>query len=764
MSSPIQKIKLSFSAKILIPVFALIILLPGLMLLVVHRSSVQQLEREARHQLRTADAVFQNSLELRSRQLLARYKHIVDDSAFIKVTRLKDATGKTMMYDLASRLEKLGGDADYLLFVSANGTTFAAAQRDPTQRLLDFEKAISPVIAKALAGQPTSAVVPVESSVFNTVAIPVIIDEELEGALVVGSRVTLATLRELTSLVGGDGVFVANSNIAASTLTKTDIHASLLPHWNSASAPGAGHVQKVILDRNHYLALASPFPGAPPDTDIGYVLLLSYENALQDLRQTQATLWIISAIGLLISTVAIWIVIGKVTAPLRELRTVTEAVGSGDFNHKVQVTSSDELGQLAYAFNHMIKNLRHSHDELQRTFQTLKATQAQLIQSEKLSAVGEFVSGVAHELNNPLTSVIGFAELLKEVDLHPKHHSYLQYIVKSTERCHKIVQGLLSFARQHPPERSLLDVNEMIGGVLEILGYELRTSNIEVQRQFDPSLPKILGDCHQFQQVILNILNNARQALENIEGHGVIRIATETNSTHVRITIEDNGPGIPEDHLNKVFDPFFTTKPTGKGTGLGLSLCYGIVREHNGTISAHSLPGKGATFIIEVPAQTGAASDLADQRTSTSRFLKGDGKRVLVIDDEEWILELVRQILQQDGFQVDTVQNGSAALDQVSQKKYELLVCDWRMPGLSGPQLYQRIAENNPEAASRLMFMTGDVINDSFQQFLKQHTKRCLSKPFSVQELRHSIGAFLMERQPRRQQEAARPQEVAARN
>jgi CheY-like chemotaxis protein len=310
----------------------------------------------------------------------------------------------------------------------------------------------------------------------------------------------------------------------------------------------------------------------------------------------------------------------------------------------------------------------------------------------------------------------------------------------------------------------MLDVNEMIGGVLEILAYEMRTSNIEVQRQFDPNLPKILGDCHQFQQVILNILNNARQALENIEGHGVIRIATESNSTHVRITIEDNGPGIPEDHLNKVFDPFFTTKPTGKGTGLGLSLCYGIVREHNGAISAHSLPGKGATFVIEVPAQTGTVADMEDQRTSTSRFLKGDGKRVLVIDDEEWILELVRQILQQDGFQVDTVQNGSAALDHVSQKKYELLVCDWRMPGLSGPQLYQRIAENNPEAASRLMFMTGDVINDSFQQFLKQHTKRCLSKPFSVQELRHSIGAFLMERQPRRPQEPARPQEVAARN
>ena len=754
MSATIQRIKLSFSAKILIPVLILLVLLPALMLLVVHRSSLQQLERESRHQLRTADAVFQNSLMLRSRQLLARYQHIVDDPVFAAISQLHDAP--TMTHDLASRIEKFEGEADILLFIAENGTTFAAAQGDERVRMINFEKAISPIAQKALAGHPSSTVLPVDSSVFNAVAIPVIVNKKLVGALVVGARITLNTLKELTSLVGGDGVFVANSNIAASTLTKTDVHASLLPHWNSATAPGAANVQPVLLDNVHYLALASPFPGAPIEADLGYVLLLSYQSALQQLRETRATLWLISTIGLLVSTIVIWLVIGKVTAPLRELRSITEAVGSGDFSRKVQVTSGDELGQLAYAFNHMTKNLRQSHAELQRTFQTLQATQAQLIQSEKLSAVGEFVAGVAHELNNPLTSVIGFAELLKEVDLHPKHRSYLHYIVKSTERCHKIVQGLLSFARQHPPERALLNVNDMISGVLEILAYEMRTSNIEVRREFDPSSPKILGDSHQFQQVVLNILNNARQAIETTQEKRFIRITTESSDTHVRIIIEDNGPGIPAENLTKVFDPFFTTKTVGQGTGLGLSLCYGIVREHGGTIVAHSLPGKGATFTIEVPARHSAENEDADHRASTARFLKGEGKRVLVIDDEEWILELVRQILQQDGFEVDTARDGDAALDQVTRGKYELLVCDWKMPGLSGPQLYHRIAQSNPEAAARLMFMTGDVVSDSFQQFLKQHTKRCLSKPFSVQELRYSIGTFLMERQPKLAQEHSR--------
>ena len=745
---PIKALNLrpSFSAKILIPVFALLVLLPALMLLVVHKSSLDQLEREARHQLLTADAVFQNSLELRSRQLLARYHHIVDDSVFLAVSQLHDPA--TMTHHLASRLEKLDSDADAMIFLDERGFPLASVQRDAHLRLVDFEKATAQLVDRALLGQPSFTLVPVENAVFNAVAVPVMVSEKLTGVLIVGARISVTTLKELTSLIGGDGVFVSNSNIAASTLTKSEINASKLPHWNAAGNSRGFQIQPVVLDGIHYLALASRFPGASPTADLGYVLLLSYETALQQLHQTEATLWLISAIGLVVSTAVIWFIIGKVTAPLRELRSVADAVGNGDYSRKVQVPSGDELGQLAYAFNHMTKNIRHSHAELQRTVQTLKATQAQLIQSEKLSAVGEFVAGVAHELNNPLTSVIGFAELLKQVDLHPKHRSYLQYIVKSTERCHKIVQGLLSFARQHPPERVLINVNEMVGAVLEILAYEMRTSNIEIERDFDAKLPKILGDSHQLQQVILNILNNARQAIETHSPNGRIRISTEGTTEQVRIIFVDNGPGITAENLNKIFDPFFTTKPIGKGTGLGLSLCYGIVREHGGTITAHSLPGRGATFVIEVPAQKPAPGEKNGQDSSLSINLKGEGKRILVIDDEEWILELVRQILQQDGFQVDLANDGETALNHVSRSQYEMLVCDWKMPGLSGTQLYERIAEAAPDAARRLLFMTGDVVSDSFQEFLKRHSKSCLSKPFSVQEFRYSIDAFLKDLPP----------------
>jgi signal transduction histidine kinase len=735
--------KLSFQAKILLPVITLLVLLPAVTLAIIHRKSMQNLARNSRQQLRTFDAVFQNSLNLRARQLVARYKNLANDPRFRAVATLRDAA--TMNQHLHDRLDDFGDDADIVLYVNEQGVTIASAQRDASLRPIQFDKAANTSIRQALAGQPNSLTIPVNTAVLSSVAVPVVVDDKVIGVLVAGVRIDFSTLKELTSVTGVDGVVIANSNVSASTLLKSDLHAATLPHWTSTPEIGGNTAEPVVVDGLHYLALASRFKSSNPQDDLGYVLLFPYENELQELRQTEATLWMLCLIGICTSTIVIWLVISRITHPLRDLRSNAEAVGNGDFTRKVQVQSSDELGQLGQAFNTMTRNLRTSHAELQKTVQTLKATQAQLIQSEKLSAVGEFVAGIAHELNNPLTSVIGFGELLKEASLGPKHQSYLQYIVRSTERCHKIVQGLLSFARQHPPERRLLSVNELVEAVLEILAYELRTGNIEVHRAFQPELPKIMGDSHQLQQVILNLLNNARQAIEAHQHSGHLYVTTESSAAAIRITVEDNGPGISQENLSRIFDPFFTTKPVGKGTGLGLSLCYGIIREHGGTITAFSTPGKGATFTIELPIAEKETSK-NDGGSNGASVLDGTGKRALVIDDEEWILELVRQILKQDGFEVDVAPDGQAALKQVAGGNYELLVCDWKMPGLSGPQLYSRISDINPGAASRVIFMTGDVVNDSFQQFLKENDKSCLSKPFSVHEFRSTIGGFIAAR------------------
>ena len=235
------------------------------------------------------------------------------------------------------------------------------------------------------------------------------------------------------------------------------------------------------------------------------------------------------------------------------------------------------------------------------TVETLKTTQAQLIQSEKLSGIGEFIAGVAHELNNPLTSVMGFSELLRQADKDPKHKKYLEMIHKSALRCQKIVQALLSFARRRAPERKPACLNGLVEAAIESLQYQLSTGNIEVVTKLDPQLPLAMVDPHQIQQVILNIINNARQAMEAHQPKGRLNVTTESQGDFVRVIIQDNGPGIPEENLSKIFDPFFTTKEVGQGTGLGLSLCYGIIKEHRGRIVPRSKPGEGATFVVRLP-------------------------------------------------------------------------------------------------------------------------------------------------------------------
>jgi two-component system NtrC family sensor kinase len=742
VSATRPRFKLSFQAKVLIPVVLLLVLLPAVTLIFVQRSSFQHLAREARSQLLTVDAVFQNSLVMRGRQLVARYNNLVTDPRFRAISQL--GNGPTMRNHLHDELlDKLDEEAELMIFVHADGTMVSASRSEREVNPDDFQAAAQHAINSARDGEPTSRIIDIGKAIFNATAVPVYINGQRTGVFVAGSRMGRNPLKELASLVVGEAIFIAGGKVVETTLPSREFSTHALPSWSDGGSVASAPIRPILIENVHYLAMASRFPGSKTEKDLGYILLLSYEPAYQQLRETQATLWLLCLVGVTVSAGVIWLLIGRITWPLRDLRTMAEAVGTGDFSKKVEVQSDDELGQLGKAFNQMTRNLRNSHAELRKTVETLRATQAQLIQSEKLSAVGEFVAGVAHELNNPLTSVIGFAELLSEADLHGKHKSYLQYIVKSTERCHKIVQGLLSFARQHPPERVLLDVNKMVEGVLELLAYEMRTSNIKIEHDFQEPLPKMLGDSHQLQQVVLNILNNGRQAIEGHQASGRIRVTTESTAEQIRVVFEDDGPGIKQENLVKIFDPFFTTKPVGKGTGLGLSLCYGIVHEHGGTISAHGEPGKGATFVIELPVHQGAEGADSGPGAMVGSALKGAGKRVLVIDDEEWILELVRQILKLDGFEVDVAKDGQIALQHVVRCKYELLVCDWKMPGLSGPQLYDRIHLVNPEAAARVIFMTGDVVSDTFQSFLKKHSKSCLSKPFSVQEFRQTIGSFI---------------------
>jgi len=549
-------------------------------------------------------------------------------------------------------------------------------------------------------------------------------------------------LVELGRLTGAEILLIADSTITASSLRASEVPA-IPPALVQSAAAGRRNILPVEMHQEHYFALTDHYERSEPLHGFRYAILSSYEARLEKLAQTRATLLAVGLVGVLLSGLAVWFLIRRITRPLVELRDNAEAVGRGDFTRRITAFSNDECGAVAVAFNDMTGNLQASRAELEKAVGSLKTTQAQLIQSEKLSAVGQFVAGIAHELNNPLTVVIGFSDLLLSTPMDPKHKDHLDRIAKSATRCHKIVNSLLGFSRQHEPERKSVRLNTLADAVVEIVAYDLRTSNIALVKQYQPDLPPILGDFHQLQQVVLNIISNARQATEAYRRDGQITVRTGCSDTHAWLRIKDNGPGMTKEVLGRIFDPFFTTKPQGKGTGLGLSLSYGIMQEHKGRIHAESQPGEGTEFILELPLPDAGMPALAHAGSTPPIKPKPASLHVLVVDDEESILHLIREILHSDGYQVTAVSSGQEAFELINRNHYDVIISDWKMPGLNGINLYQELLEKNPVAAGKMLFMTGDIIKESFQEFLRKHALICLPKPFALREFHSAIAKII---------------------
>ena len=282
------------------------------------------------------------------------------------------------------------------------------------------------------------------------------------------------------------------------------------------------------------------------------------------------------------------------------------------------------------------------YEETSRAYEDLRHTQEQLLQSEKMSAVGQLISGVAHELNNPLTAILGYAQLLETEQLGSRAADFVTKIFRQAQRTHRVVQSLLSFARQRKPQRYRVDVRKVLDETLVLREYDLRVNGIQLERQIDSDLPGVIADPHQLEQVFLNIINNALDAMLERGKGGMLRVCVYAHSGKVHIEFQDSGPGIKEP--NRIFDPFYTTKSVGKGTGLGLSICYGIIKEHGGDISAHNRQGGGASIEIHLPSagQGDDGSSRHLRRRAMSLPIEG---RVLLVEDEEAVLEFERDVL-----------------------------------------------------------------------------------------------------------------------
>jgi two-component system NtrC family sensor kinase len=389
------------------------------------------------------------------------------------------------------------------------------------------------------------------------------------------------------------------------------------------------------------------------------------------------------------------------------------------------------------------QKLQHEIAERRRAEEQLQRQQEALLQREKLAAMGSLLASIAHELNNPLAIIMVQSDLLREEAGTGPLAERAAKITEAAERSVRIVKSFLTLARQRGSERASMELNDIVVAAVDLLTYALQVDNVEVDCQLAAGLPTLWADPHQLQQVVVNLISNAHQAMQAMTTPRRLTISTEAEITRrrLRLTVADTGPGIPHDLQQRIFEPFFTTKPPGLGTGLGLSLCQGIVESHGGTIHVESAPGQGAVFQIELPVEDAPVTVLAPPSVET--LTAPQEGVILVVDDEAGITSALEYLLQCDGYQVETAANGRLALEKLRERTYDLLLSDLRMPELDGMGLYAELVQHYPHLLSRLIFLTGDTLNAETTRLLEQVGVPRLSKPFTATDVRRVVQQAL---------------------
>jgi PAS domain S-box-containing protein len=380
------------------------------------------------------------------------------------------------------------------------------------------------------------------------------------------------------------------------------------------------------------------------------------------------------------------------------------------------------------------------YEETCRAYEDLRRTQEQLLQSEKMSAVGQLISGVAHELNNPLTAILGYAQLLESEGLSERASDFVSKLFKQAQRTHRVVQNLLSFARQRKPQRSQVDISKVLEETLLLRDYDLKVNSITLEREIEPGLPSVVADAHQLEQVFLNVINNAVDAMLEAGSQRSLKISVHADKGSVITEFHDRGPGIKEP--NRIFDPFYTTKSIGKGTGLGLSICYGIVKEHGGEISARNRPEGGATVCIALPA-AGHCASLESTVPAAPRESAIQG-RLLLVEDEEAVLEFERDVLSGAGARVTTVLTIDAMKSRIAEGQFEAVIINGKMSSQwNATEIYHWIEQNQPGLCRHLLFTFSTMVEPGVRAFMNEQNIPHLVKPFEVGELIAQVRKLL---------------------
>ncbi len=378
-----------------------------------------------------------------------------------------------------------------------------------------------------------------------------------------------------------------------------------------------------------------------------------------------------------------------------------------------------------------------------------KRMEQQLIQNERLAAMGQMIAGVAHELNNPLTAVLGVTELLRDTTEDDSARRQLEIAHRQARRAAQIVQSLLTFSRPPQPRKICLNLSELIQRSLQLHEHSLRSNRITVDFAAQADIPLVLGDASQLTQVFLNLIANAEQAIREARDHGTLRIRVSRAADRVVATFQDDGAGIRTEILPKIFDPFFTTKRPGRGTGLGLSICLAILREHNGEIEGQPLPQGGSLFTTWLPIARGTALFLAEPREGAADSISKEipregaaGYSILVVDDEESIREMIREGLAARGFNVETAASVEEALSLMGRRSFHAVLCDLNLRAGAGAEgsglgLYATVTNSTRSSERKpfFLFMSGELAAAAVTEQLAQAGAQTIQKPFRISDL-----------------------------
>jgi C4-dicarboxylate-specific signal transduction histidine kinase/ActR/RegA family two-component response regulator len=464
------------------------------------------------------------------------------------------------------------------------------------------------------------------------------------------------------------------------------------------------------------------------------------EDFLGPLKTVRNAALFTSLLGLGGLVVILLLLVRSITRPIAVLVDAAHKFGAGDLAHRIPDGGTDELGTLSGAFNEM-------GDRLEQNRRRNTELQSQLIQAEKLSAVGQLISAVAHELNNPLGAISGYVQLAQLEDCPPALKADLNQVYANVLRCRKVVDNLLFFVRKSRHERGRVDLNQAVDSALVLLEYRLlKTEDVDVTKVPSAAPPLIAGDFQQIVQILVNLISNACDAMAGVvrypEGKR-LTIRTGANGGRAFIRIEDNGPGIPAGAAEQLFQPFFTTKEPGRGTGLGLSICRQIAQEHGGNVSFENSPGEGCAFILDLPVGSAAEFDRLEKVEEPVAHPAVPGKRVLVADDEADIAEVVARLLREDGDEVSVAHGGEEALKLLGTGAFDLVISDMEMERVKGPDIFKKLAAGGGTSKAKVLFVTGDILNPKVLDFLAKTGSEYLAKPFDIDDLRQAARRLL---------------------